>query len=329
MIFRWSTGTVLFTITSSYFQPALKSWRLFAPSPPTHSSAYILHKPKYPFPGPQQPGQHPTLQHLSAILSPELFPQPQPCPPIHPPNRLSPIMTAPHRNPSSWFLPALFCLCPALSGLPRNPSPREMPPYHFCRLMCRLLENEVRLFGVGHLRFLEVFGVVVFLRSGQGLSRCFWTHGPVEWSKETRRNPWVGMPSMLGIPGRDAGGLRPGYFCQGVQCLSWGLSTHLVTPSSPGVATPKELRMSHALIFSLWKGFSVLGILQGLAPWLFPWVGMTKFQSRPFFTCLPRVYSLRTDFPTWGSGKGTENPQGIWLWRPVEFDFRTSTGLGK
>ena len=24
-----------------------------------------------------------------------------------------------------------------------------------------------------------------------------------------------------------------------------------------------------------------------------------------------------TDFPTWGSGKGTENPQGTWLWRPV------------
>ena len=24
-----------------------------------------------------------------------------------------------------------------------------------------------------------------------------------------------------------------------------------------------------------------------------------------------------------------ENPQGIWLWRPVEFDYRTYTGLGK
>ena len=35
-----------------------------------------------------------------------------------------------------------------------------------------------------------------------------------------------------------------------------------------------------------------------------------------------------TDFPTWGSGKGTENPQGIWLWRPVGFDYRTYTGLG-
>ena len=34
-------------------------------------------------------------------------------------------------------------------------------------------------------------------------------------------------------------------------------------------------------------------------------------------------------FPTWGSSEGTENPQGIWLWRPVGFDYRTSTGLGK
>ena len=31
----------------------------------------------------------------------------------------------------------------------------------------------------------------------------------------------------------------------------------------------------------------------------------------------------------WGSGRGTENPQWIWLWRPMGFDYRTSTGLGK
>ena len=36
-----------------------------------------------------------------------------------------------------------------------------------------------------------------------------------------------------------------------------------------------------------------------------------------------------TDFPTWVSSKETENPQGIWLWRPVGFDYRTSTELGK
>ena len=36
-----------------------------------------------------------------------------------------------------------------------------------------------------------------------------------------------------------------------------------------------------------------------------------------------------TDFPTWGSSKGTENPQVIWLWRPVGFGYRTYTRLGK
>ena len=35
------------------------------------------------------------------------------------------------------------------------------------------------------------------------------------------------------------------------------------------------------------------------------------------------------NFPTWGSGKKTENLQGICLWRPVGFDYRTYTGLGK
>ena len=35
------------------------------------------------------------------------------------------------------------------------------------------------------------------------------------------------------------------------------------------------------------------------------------------------------DFPTWGSGKGTGNSQGIWLWRTAGFDYRTSTGLGE
>ena len=42
-----------------------------------------------------------------------------------------------------------------------------------------------------------------------------------------------------------------------------------------------------------------------------------------------KVLGPTTDFPTWGSSEGTENPQGIWLWRPVGFDYRTSTGLGK
>ena len=36
-----------------------------------------------------------------------------------------------------------------------------------------------------------------------------------------------------------------------------------------------------------------------------------------------------SDFPTWGSDKGIRNPQGIWLWRSVGFDYKTSTGLGE
>ena len=34
-------------------------------------------------------------------------------------------------------------------------------------------------------------------------------------------------------------------------------------------------------------------------------------------------------FSNLGIWKGTENVQEIWLWRPVGFDYRTSTGLGK
>ena len=42
-----------------------------------------------------------------------------------------------------------------------------------------------------------------------------------------------------------------------------------------------------------------------------------------------KILGPTTNFPTWGSGKGTENPQEIRLRRPVGFDYRTSIGLGK
>ena len=42
-----------------------------------------------------------------------------------------------------------------------------------------------------------------------------------------------------------------------------------------------------------------------------------------------KVLRPTTDFPTWGSSKGTENPQRIFPWRPVGFDYRTSMGLVK
>ena len=36
-----------------------------------------------------------------------------------------------------------------------------------------------------------------------------------------------------------------------------------------------------------------------------------------------------SDFPAWGPNKETGNPQGMWPWRPAEFDYRTSRGLGE
>ena len=42
---------------------------------------------------------------------------------------------------------------------------------------------------------------------------------------------------------------------------------------------------------------------------------------------LLKVLSLMSGFPVWGSGKKTRNHQGIWLWRPVGFDYTTSIRL--
>ena len=44
---------------------------------------------------------------------------------------------------------------------------------------------------------------------------------------------------------------------------------------------------------------------------------------------LDHIFYPTTDFPTWESDKGTKNPQGIWLWRLVGFEYRSSTELGK
>ena len=44
---------------------------------------------------------------------------------------------------------------------------------------------------------------------------------------------------------------------------------------------------------------------------------------------IKKVLGPQQIFPNLEFSKGTENPQGIWLWRPVGFDYRTSTGLGK
>ena len=41
-----------------------------------------------------------------------------------------------------------------------------------------------------------------------------------------------------------------------------------------------------------------------------------------------KVQSPMSGFPAWGLEKGTENPQGIWPWRPAGFDYSTCTGRG-
>ena len=45
-----------------------------------------------------------------------------------------------------------------------------------------------------------------------------------------------------------------------------------------------------------------------------------------------KVLGPMTNFPTWGSGKWTENPQGIWLWRaenPQDWGNRLLEGTNK
>ena len=72
-------------------------------------------------------------------------------------------------------------------------------------------------------------------------------------------------------------------------------------------------------------GQAVLSNIESLSRW------PTNFRTivpKKFLT-VKKVLGPTTDFSTWRSGKGTENPQGIWRWRPVEFDNRTSIKLGK
>ena len=82
------------------------------------------------------------------------------------------------------------------------------------------------------------------------------------------------------------------------------------------------------------------GGVQGFGSWragsIFVMLGSewdTVQTSSPCIRARPvrgkKVLEPTTDFPAWGSGKGTEKPQEILLWRPVRFDSRTYTGLGK
>ena len=57
-----------------------------------------------------------------------------------------------------------------------------------------------------------------------------------------------------------------------------------------------------------------------------PWTAEQLYQRNSH--TIKKVPGLTIDFPTWGSGKGTENLQGIRHWRPVGFDYKTSAELG-
>ena len=50
--------------------------------------------------------------------------------------------------------------------------------------------------------------------------------------------------------------------------------------------------------------------------------------SKKFTHCFESSM-VHNRFPMWGSGNGTENSQGTWLWRPGWFDYITSTVLEK
>ena len=79
-------------------------------------------------------------------------------------------------------------------------------------------------------------------------------------------------------------------------------------------------------------GFSRLGKHNVWAPSQSHWVDNPKTEDQLYQISshtVMKVLRPTTDFPTWGSSKGTENPQGIFPWRPVGFDYKTSMGLVK
>ena len=60
------------------------------------------------------------------------------------------------------------------------------------------------------------------------------------------------------------------------------------------------------------------------------WVGTPQTGKQLHQTsssAIVKVLHSQSGFPAWGSGKEARNPQRIWLWRPAQFDYSTSTGL--
>ena len=59
------------------------------------------------------------------------------------------------------------------------------------------------------------------------------------------------------------------------------------------------------------------------------WVDDSQSGEECYQRSSPTDVSLMSGFPACRSCKGTGNPQGIWLWKPVGFDYRTFKELGK
>ena len=105
----------------------------------------------------------------------------------------------------------------------------------------------------------------------------------------------------------------------------WGSPVEAQVSSGPTVGVLKTAAVLEDMVcgMSSWRR---LPLLQSC--WAdTPQTGEQLYQRSS--QTVAKVLGPTTDFPTWGSGKGAENPQGIWLWRPVRFDYRTSIGLGK
>ena len=61
------------------------------------------------------------------------------------------------------------------------------------------------------------------------------------------------------------------------------------------------------------------------------WWVTHKLENNNTKEILPLLWGSEptSGFPAWGPNQRTGNPQGIWPWRPVGFDYKTSTGLGE
>ena len=102
-------------------------------------------------------------------------------------------------------------------------------------------------------------------------------------------------------------------------CL-WVLSTPMEAQVGRGLPQGQGLWVQH-----IWEAWHVSPPTEPLSRQPTNWRTIIPRSS----CTVAKVLGPTTGFPTRGSGKGTENSQGIWHSRPMGFDYRISTGLGK